>query len=277
MTHARTEPQRSAAFAITTAVALQTPKHPDANEDRVRVFACAEELGGGAGVVVCDGVGSLAGSGDVADRVASFVADHVTALGLADGVASCAEAARDHLKDITEGATTLLAAGADPAGRVRYAFVGNGSLFDIEPTEFPDGSVRLRVAELVVPHMTLITGRPALRSFLPTQGELEVTTGTIDPRPGRERLVLVCTDGVASDEERGHKIDSNDDLWRVIPKPLVGLLDHLTRAWRDIHANPRRDPLEATIQAALDDAHAAGDLDDDAGVGAVLLSPVSTA
>ena len=259
-------------FAVWTARAAATCKAAADNQDRAVAFATAT----GAGVVVCDGVGAYAGSGEVAERVADLAARHIETHpeGLARGVLTCAQESDRELGDVENGATTLLAVAAGETGALAYAFVGNGTLLDVVPVEAIEGRVQLRAAELVVPHIAWTRGRPALRSVIPSgNGGPERSGGTLEPQPGQVRLLLALTDGIATDEER--MVGTTPEAsWREIPLELVTLLGALTARWEEIVAS--EDPgatLSDTMQDALDELAANGQLEDDATAGALLLIP----
>jgi hypothetical protein len=264
------------AFAIWPATAGATCKDAAHNQDRVARFTTA----GGAGVVVCDGVGAYAGSGATAERVTGLAIRHIetSASGLGEAVLTCAEQTARALGAVDDGATTLIAVGAGEDGELTYTFVGNGTLLDVYPVSLVEGRLQLRCAELVVPHISWARGRPALRAFLPAvNGEVETSAGTLRPHPGLVRLALALTDGIASDEERAVGVTPSGN-WREIPGPLATLLGRLAEDWPAILG--AEDPgvaLAASMQAALDALAADGRLEDDATAGAVLLIPTPAA
>lgn len=260
------------AFEIVAVTAGASPKDPARNQDRALVFEVEPEPSG-AGVVVCDGVGSLAGSGDVAERVAQLAAEHVLSFGIASGVPACAQYAARALGPVEDGATTLIAVGADEFGFVAFTQVGNGSLFDIT-VDTDLGTPRLHTAELTTPHVSFADGRPLLSSFLPARSpeHLAAVSGVLLPCPGRVRVLIACSDGVATGEERAIGIAPDGSAWRSTPRPLATLLGDLASGWTDvIGCEDVTAALGALLQRSLDALTADDRLDDDATVGVVLV------
>lgn len=268
-------------FDVFAACHVATPKSPERNQDRAELAEWTSQgsLGPtGAAVVVCDGVGSLRCSGKVADAAASAGAAHVREHGLragllGDGATSVTKAAADAVKGLEDGATTVIAVGAESDGFAAYAFAGNGTLLDIEGVDLGEHGVRLSVAELVQPHVSWAKGRPALRSVLPVPGRAEpvAARGLLYPQPDRTRLLLAVTDGVASDEERPIGCDTEGVEWRQSPVPLTRLLAALRDAWRVL---AERDALQQALAVGLEALVAEGRLADDATAGAILVVPV---
>lgn len=259
-------------FEIAAATALASPKDPARNQDRACAFRVEHEPWG-AGVVVCDGVGAYAGSGDVAERVALLARAYVIEHGIRSGIPSCAQHAADALGNVADGATTLIAVGADDEGYVSFTYVGNGSLLDI--TIDTDGRrPQLRVAEMTSPHVSFADGRPALSSYLPAapRRPVEAASGVLHPAPRRTRLLLACSDGVATGEDRTTGVAADGSTWIAVPRPLAALLADLAAAWEDVSAEADRvGALASVVQTSLDDLAAADLLDDDATVGVVLV------
>jgi hypothetical protein len=270
--------------------AIATPKDPDQNQDRAAIVHLGpERVGEGVdcGVVVCDGVGALSGSGLVAEQAATTAADYIAAhgvrtaivggddpLGAGGDVLHCAQHVADVIGPVDDGATTLIAVAADELGYVAYSFVGNGTLLDVEPLDRGAYGFRLSAAELVTPHVTWKEGRPALRSVIPPRAGSAVAAarGVLFPQPDRTRLLLAVTDGIASDEERSEGISAGA-RWRKVPAPLAAVMAALEAQWPDVVDDA--DPggrLETLLEDVL--VRLAEDvLVDDATVGAVLVVP----
>jgi hypothetical protein len=269
-------------FDIWATSARAVPSEGGHDQDRVRLIEAYD--GAGRGVVVCDGVGSLPRSGPVAEAVAECAAEYVArtgvrrgiaGLGFESGAAHAVQHVAESIEPTPDGATTLIAVGADAEGYVAYSFVGNGTLLDIEAVSIGEGRVRLSAAELVVPHIDWGLGRPALRAFLPANGNAAVPSarGLLGPQPDRIRLLLAMTDGVATDEERTQGTGSGT-TWRKVPEPLAALMAAVTAGWNDFISSP--DPGESlggAIQGTLDALARDGELTDDATVGALLAVP----
>lgn len=187
-------------FRIVPATATVTPRQDLESQDRALAFG-SESLGG-AGVVVCDGVGSLPGSGSTAELAAgavrSFMATQDNLVQAVDGsIAAAAEAVRDD----EEGATTMLVLAADTVGSVAYGMVGNGAIIEVLAVEPVDGAWRLHHTDLGFPHIGYELGRPALQSFLPTSDPGASTeSGARRLRPDRHRLFLACSDGLVTED-----------------------------------------------------------------------------
>ena len=262
--------------AIAGAATL-SPGGDSTNQDRVAVYRAADGLGG-AGVVVCDGVGSYAGSGAVAAEVAATASEHLAKQAVGPGFWSLSEVVTAGPLEAAGGATTLIAVGADQTGLAGHAFVGNGSLIELVPYKPRAGVLRLRWADLALPQISWDDGRPALRSFLPAPpDDFETVLGfrAAAGRP-RPRMYLACTDGIATDEERPGAQSPNGTYWKEVPRALVRVIEDLERQWPALLAKEEELATEAlgallerSLATLLDD----GVLDDDASVACVLLRP----
>lgn len=265
------------AFAVNCAVAVASPKDPADNQDRARTVLVPD----GVAAVICDGVGSHAGSGDVADRCVRLASAHVGLEGVRVGVPSCSDATAEAMvreDGLPGGATTLLAIGAGHDGQAYFSLVGNGAIFAIEPLSVRDGRAELLRSELAIPQSVMQGSQAALRSFLPApRFPVEQTAGTLSPRRDRPRILLACTDGVTTAEECriGH-YPSTGETWAELLPPFVEVLEGLARTWGDLVAE--EDPstvLAGTLQGALDSALERGLLEDDATAAAILIQPTS--
>ncbi|MBJ7469806.1 MAG: hypothetical protein JHD16_00820 [Solirubrobacteraceae bacterium] len=263
-------------FTVCSAVATASPRGAS-SQDR----AGAPVVAGGAAAVLCDGVGSLKDSSLVAELALAAACDHITAEGVGAGIVSCPGVAAEALAghgELPDGATTLVAIGADEDGHVCFTLVGNGSIFAIEPLSVRDGRAQLLFGELALPHMEMVGAQAALRSVLPAQHlPVEATAGGLLPRPGRTRLLLACTDGITSAEERDQigKVESTGQVWAQMHPPFVEVLEVLSTAWGDLTRDPgSSEALERALESALESCVGQGLLDDDASVGAVLVAPV---
>jgi hypothetical protein len=271
-------------FEVVTAIASASPRGVEHTEDRALLFH-GSRLSGATGVIVCDGVGSRAGSGDRAAQVSLLARQHLGRRGVSGGLGSCAEDVAASLDGATdgEGATTFIAVGADEHGLVGFSFVGNGSLLEVQGLHLGTGRTRLLWVDHALPHVCIAGGREALRSYLPPDAgqTLEVTRGEFGLPAGSARPFLACSDGVATCEEQRIGRVNDGSVWKEVPRPLAGLLDGLEARWEDLvnvdaDAEECRALLAEVLQEALDDALFADHLDDDAAVGGVFLRPAPT-
>lgn len=261
-------PQR---LDVVSAVATASPKGREANQDRVLAIQVGA---GGAGVVVCDGVGAYAQSGAVAEVVAAEAGRYLQTMGIHRGTRGCARHLCSTLSFSAVGATTLIMIGADSSGDVAFCFVGNGSLVEVQRLDGMSGLDAMRWVDLVLPHISVAGGRPALRSFFPAANgapvEKAVGAHTVDPHIAR--LYLACTDGVTTDEERAVGRAPDGSLWKAVSRPLASLLDDIHPHWEALLVSPTAsDDLGELLQETLDRLLEAGALDDDASVGALLV------
>ena len=271
-------------------VAMATPKPADRNQDRAVVVRLPDDADGepiACGVVVCDGVGAMKGSGAVAEQAAETGAEYIAGHGVLRGILGsddnagdahailhCAQHVADEMGAVDDGATTFLAIGADARGVVAFSYVGNGALLDVEPVARGEFPVRASTAELVTPHIAWANGRPALRAVIPPLAGTRVVAarGMLYPQPDRARVLLAVTDGIASHED---VLDGTSDgaRWRMVPKPLAAVIAAIESDWANVLAAPDPgarlgDLLQTTLDSLTD-----GVLSDDATVGALLLVP----
>ncbi len=247
------------------------------NQDSVAVFRMGEAAAG-AGVVICDGVGSLPQSGAVASEMAALAASHIEEAGVRRGIWGLEEMAAAHELS-SDGATTLIAVGAEPEGLVSHCFIGNGSLFEIAPQTAVTGVMNLRWCGLALPQLNWDRGQPALESFLPAPAYgFEAEKGCRLTSRLKPRLYLACSDGVATDEDCPQAKTPDGRYWKGIPTKLIGVLDALAARWQDLlrgdaeqSAALLQEILDATLAALLAD----GAFEDDASVGCVMTRPLT--
>lgn len=272
-------PHRPPVRTVSIAVASATPKDDAAgNQDRVGVVRTPD----GGAAIVCDGVGSLHESGAVAERCLRSATAHLAHNGLEHGLPTCAEHASAELAvDCAglNGATTLLAVAADRRGLCSFAAVGNGSILVLEELMSPPDRTALGFAEVTIPHVSPEQGGAALRSYLPAGDDrpLEVSLGSLWSSGDTPRLLLACSDGVTTLEDRELGRTSSG-LWQPLTAPFAQVLGALAARWDDMVALPdASDLLEDALRSGLERALALGLLFDDASVGAVLVHPAGTA
>lgn len=262
-------------FEVDAAVATTTPKDPADNQDRARTVLAPD----GTAAVLCDGVGSYAASGDVAERCLSLACGHIAIEGVGAGVVSCADAAAHLMADdarLPEGATTLLTVGASMDGHAYFSLVGNGAIFAIEPLSVRDGRAELLTSELVLPHCEIEGSQAALRSFLPApRMPIETTTGILLPRHGRPRILLACSDGITTAEEcEVGRVPSTGAVWARRRPPFVEIIATLEQIWGELTAaSDATEVLSTSLADCLDSIRDRGLLEDDATVAAVFVRP----
>jgi hypothetical protein len=258
----------AARVELAVAAATASPRGVD-SQDRV----LAESARTSAAVVVCDGVGSHAGSGAVAELACRLAAGELRDRGVT-AVAGLPAVLTGAIADEGLGATTMLALAADDAGEVGFCLLGNGMI--VEAAGLPIDETRVRVAwtELALPQVELRGGRPLLASFLPWPGPgaAPAAVGTRRLAAGQTRLFLACSDGIGSEEERSVGIGPDGRLWRPVDPAFAALLDLLGDAWPSLcNDTDVQSELEKILATALASLLAAGQLEDDATVAALLV------
>lgn len=266
-------------YDVIAAASSTSPRGPERNQDRVGVLRIdGIEESDGVAVVICDGVGSYPESGAVASEVLAFTEGHIRHAGISKGVWTLDTALASMNVATADGATTLIAIGADRSGLVSHAFVGNGSLFEVAPGDASSAAgARLRWIDLALPHLSWEPGRPALRSFIPAQDrDFDVAKGCRMTRRVQPRLYLACSDGIASDEDRVHAKSPQGKFWSSVPAELVAIISAIEDEWltllEDTH-DDGQEHLKKLVEASLAGLLDNGRLDDDASVGCVLMRP----
>jgi len=260
-------------FELAVAVATASPRGHH-SQDRGVALSGPED---GAVVVVCDGVGSCARSGEVAGQACVLAAAHLREGGAA-GIAELPAVVAATLPDEGIGATTLLALAADRSGELGYCLVGNGMVVEAHALRIDEERVQMSWTELALPQISLLVGKPTLASHLPWTG-LGAPPSCIGGRrlePDRTRLYMACTDGIGSSEERPVGSAPDGTLWRQVDPPLAAVLGAIGEQWHLLEAcaEPAAE-LERILGAALERLLDDGSLEDDATVGAVLVRPAT--
>lgn len=266
-------------YDVIAAASSTSPRGLERNQDRVGALRIdGNEESDGVAVVICDGVGSYPKSGTVASEVLAFTEEHIRHAGISEGVWTLDTALAAMNVATADGATTLIAVGADQSGLVSHAFVGNGSLFEIAPGDASSStSARLRWIDLALPHLSWEPGRPALSSFIPAQdSEFDVAKGYRTTRRVQPRLYLACSDGIASDETRVHAKSPQGKFWSSVSAKLVAIIGAIEDEWltllEDTH-DDGQERLQKMVEASLVGLLDSECLDDDASVGCVLMRP----
>jgi hypothetical protein len=267
-------------YDVIAAASSTSPRGAERNQDRVGVLRIdGNEESDGVAVVICDGVGAYPESGTVASEVLAFTEEHIRHAGISKGVWTLDTALAAMNVATADGATTLIAVGADQSGLVSHAFVGNGSLFEVAPGDTSSSTnARLRWIDLALPQMSWGPGRPALSSFIPAQdSEFDVAKGYRMMRRVQPRLYLACSDGIASDEKRIHAKSPQGKFWSSVPAELVTVIGAIEDEWlallEDTHDDGQerlQKMVEASLAELLDSAVC---LNDDASVACVLMCP----
>jgi hypothetical protein len=272
-------------YDVIPAIASISPLGVERNQDRVAIVYPPEEskdaAEDGAAVVICDGVGSYSESGTVATEVASLITNNIHRAGINKGIWTLDETLTDVQLATANGATTAIAIGVEQSGLVSHAFIGNGSLLEIEPRKSSGGDIHLRWIDLALPHLSWEEGRPALRSFVPAPSAVfEVMKGCRLATCERSRMYLACSDGIATDEDRRQARTPRGEFWKSVPGALVATLQALEDQWPTLLlASPDdgRSLLRAALDVTLNTLLESGQLDDDASVACVLMRPSNSA
>lgn len=263
-----------APFELIVAAGSASPKE-DEGEDRVRMIGRGP---GPSGVVVCDGVGALAGSGDTAEEVSELGAALISGREVGRAIWNLDHRLARFLPSDLEGATTMAVVCADEQGVVGHMLLGNGSVIEVVPMELEPGRVRLLWTSIALPQMGGNEGRPALRSFLPSNGSgVEAEKGIRRTPVDAPRLYLACSDGFLSEEERLEGPAPDGTVWRQVPKFAAELVERLTSVWNELLvAEPEAAAatLTSAIERVIQDPESDDPLDDDTTVGALYMRPL---
>lgn len=248
------------------------------NQDRLVPFEARGEQPG-AGVIVCDGVGSRPESAAVAEGFARAAAGRLSEEGIMPGLWELDWSLTQAEAPARDGATTLLAVGADESGLVAHLLLGNGSIVEVVPTRLPSGGVRLLWTSIALPQIDWSRGRASLQSVLPARhGETLAARGYRRVMPGRAQLYLACTDGVLTEEERMLGRAEDGTHWQPVPPLFASLLERLRASWDELLGeeveNGIGPGLQRLLERVLEGAGSSEDgLSDDASIGAVLVRP----
>jgi hypothetical protein len=249
-------------------------KGREGSEDRVRTFAAPD---GSTGVVVCDGVGSIPGSGGMAEEVSGRAAALLGNRGVKRGVWELDELLGRTLPVGRRGATTLVVLGAHGGGLVGHLLVGNGSVIEVVPVESEGEKRQLLWTSIVLPQIGEAGGRLALRSVLPPpNGQIEAEKGLRVVPPGTPRLYLACSDGLLSEEDRAEGAAPDGTAWRQVPAGIARVLEHLAGTWPALQAASQAEAallLGELLRQALDDPDLLHRIGDDTSVGALMMRP----
>lgn len=259
---------------VITAAARQAVGH---DQDRVWDGVVPPTRGGvsGAGVVVCDGVGSEPDSAQVAQLVIDAVG---TALESGEPVESLPVIAAAAIGGTgLDGSTTMLAAVARESGRIEFVAVGNGGVIEIAVLAGHEVRV-LGWTDHFIPHLDFEAGRDCLTAFLsPGSPPAEFTVGTLAGKRDVWRILLLCSDGVSTMEDRRQGRVGDGSLWSEVPAQLDALLVALRSAVSDLAGGVSvvegRTILRASITEVLERLHADGVLEDDAAIAVAVLPP----
>ena len=165
--------------------AISVSPRGELTQDRVGVLSFEDSRS--VGVIVCDGVGSLPESGEVAELVVAATCETAAACGsgqdqLAKLLHHADDVVRNALPDVV-GATTALALVGRDEGILDWAWVGNGAVIEICAVMAQDRVARMLWVNHALPHMVVSGGMYALRSVIPSGPNvpLMVQTGSATP------------------------------------------------------------------------------------------------
>lgn len=246
----------------------------DGGEDRARTVGRGRGL---TGVVVCDGVGGIAGSGVVAEEARDRAATLLGGRKLPAAIWNLDRRLSEDMPSQGQGKTTMVVICAEANGLVGHFLLGNGSILEVLPMEIQAGKPRLLWSSVVLPQIGGREGRPALRSFLPPDDRrAEAEKGVRMATAGIPRLYLACSDGFLSEEDRLEGAAPDGTFWRQVPQFPARLTQLLTDAWGDLLAVAPADAgamLRELTERSIEDRAGGHPLDDDTTVGALLLRP----
>lgn len=264
-----------ASFELIAVARTFSSKDPE-GEDRVCTFGSGP---GPTGVVVCDGVGMIAGSAQVADEASALGVALLSGREVGPAIWNLDRRVEHNFSADRQGATTMAVVCAEEGGVVGHLLLGNGSIVEVVPMEVEPGKVRLLWTSIVLPQMGGNDGRPALRSFIPSNGTpLEAEKGIRKLPSGTSRLYLACSDGFLSEEDRLEGPAPDGTVWRQVPKSVADLFELLTTAWQDLlgsEPEAAAAKLGDLIELAVHGPKSRQPLDDDTTVGALLMRPTS--
>jgi hypothetical protein len=265
-----------APFELIVSAVSASSKEPE-GEDRVRTVSRAP---GPSGVIVCDGVGSMAGSAAMAEEASELGAALLGGHEIEPAIWTLDRHLERTLPPGRGGATTVAVVCADQEGTVGHLLLGNGSIIEVAPMEVEPGKERLLWTSIALPQMAGNEGRPALRSFLPPEGtKVEAEKGIRKVPAGMPRLYLACSDGFLSEEDRLEGPAPDGTVWRQVPKRAADLMELLTSSWKELHEKAPDDlaaTLKGLIERAIEDPESDDLLDDDTTVGALYLRPAES-
>lgn len=311
------------AAATLAAVATATPRSDaSTTQDRAAAFSAPlvsrerraerdhRRNNGVVAVTVADGVGSLPDSAfaaqaacDACSQLWSERPDRL--ISIAETAVPLAHRAVLETAPGLAATTVLSAAALD--GEVLVEWVGNGTALVFTAPRVRSRSVVAAgarddvaaalpdplMAELMLPHISWQDGRDVLEEIIGGVTAPLVETIRLG-RSGRERLVLIVTDGLATAEQREIGQTADGTQWRLlsmrdraltaIAKALLGPPPQFAPG-DDPDLASAQEPerwtsaaLGAVLQASVDGLLTAGQLDDDATIGALLVpaDPVLT-
>jgi hypothetical protein len=255
---------------VADAFAFGREKAPGAGQDRWGTF----ETPRGRGVVVSDGVGTYADSGEVAEAAVAAAREFLQGGGHADELVP---QVNQRVRHVGGGFTTLLAATVEQTDRawlVDFAGIGNGSVIEFAAGD-PVGNPWMWWTDHFVPHVDFSGGKDTLSAALPCPPErLEWTSGRVRVHRGPARLFLLCSDGIASIESYRTGRMPDGSAWREIPELLDVLLGAIRQPLLGVSDDPTSwESLFTALQDAVDGFADTKPLDDDASFAALLLPP----
>jgi hypothetical protein len=251
---------------------------PGQNQDAHRVLT-AEEDGVNA-VIVCDGLGSLERSGEAARMAASITAGMLSEHG-ADAARLAFETAHWQIRDrfLGDGGTTMIVLSECSQG-LRAHYVGNGAILqlcELLETAAPGAPspVRLAWTNHLLPHTAYEHGREVMEAVLGIGPATppEPDSVVISARRAAQ-LVVAVTDGILSREQVRVGSTADGERWERLDPALIEVLELSEAVLRRLREAPASaEELGKLLETRLAGLTAAGSLDDDATVGALVCLP----
>ncbi len=271
-----------------TVSAVSSVSRKPVNQDA----ACAwvNTARGLTGVVVADGLGSHYGADVASARAATALASILCDLGpdspldLPGAFARVNAALTAHVEGLPDlppdldwnaaFGTTLLCA-VDDGDAFTVAYAGNGAIFHVRGDFNACPATQLlpwSAVNVLSPHALSTRGRSTLYKFLgPGASVSQVMPTVVTISKDAEAfgdIVIVCTDGIASQDQTSIGLDDANQLWIKGDAGVAMLYDHLSRFF----AAPRQtdDTLQVELERYLAALLARGLVSDDCTVGVIV-------
>lgn len=284
--------QTAVGFGSLSCVASST--HRAGQEDNQDAAAALTLPDGQQSVLVADGLGSFAWAGEAArfvveasrrllageggmplpqralpelfPRVQAQLAVHAGA-----ALAALPQDVRARIDPSQSWGTTLLVA-AETTDLLIAAYVGNGGIFHLRGSFFASGSegaLPWNVTNYLNPHSIREMGREALYRYLGAAVEphqIEPTTFGLRKDTRFGDILLLCSDGIFSQDQVRYGEPGDGSTWGELSLPLLAVLGSLRTCFAEA-ADLTAQRLEATLTTCLADLRTRELLDDDATLG----------
>lgn len=266
----------SAPLAVT--VTATNRSDPEENQDRHAALNLGEH--GATAVVVADGIGSWARSAEAAAAAVGAVSSVLDRRGpraleaaFCDAWAAVKALAPQDEDPSLHCGTTLLVATVLSSGGVRVGYVGNGAVLAVVPPP-GDGATspdQLCWTNLLVPHAGFANGREALTRSFTTADAAPPAPSWVTCTLGGPVALAVVSDGIWSDEQNPSARTADGQRWSPRPPILLDTLQLAAECHQAFAAGAGSADIEHVLGAHLRSLHQAGELDDDATLGLLLL------